>query len=515
MDSPSFGSVKELKQDQGAKVNLVALLDGASTPGIASPPNEPELTFELVTWNGPKDPENPQNWPRHKKLLRSFAPLAVIFSISFCSSIFGSATSVTAQQYGVSEEVMSLGVALFMAGYAVGPLIFAPMAEVVGNLPVLVVALAGCGIFQIPLALARNVTTILVSRFLAGMLGSGGLAVGSGLLADIFGPITRGIAVGTSASIMDLGSTISPIVGAYIVDRYNWRWTAWTSLILCGVVGLLCIALLRESSHNRLLMRRAAHLRRETANPNHRAQAEMASLNPQVLLRKYCTKPIRMFCQEPILIVMTAYLTLVYGTLYLSYQLFPRAFRMRGWNVPTSTLPFAAVGLGVMSALGIFSLFTMTWYKRQWAHAHKAAVDAVPARVPPEDRLPPMILGAVLLPPSLLWFGWSGDTHWVAQVISCFFIGLSLQLIFITGIAYIVDVYLLNTVSAISIHVMVRSLVSASFPLFEGPMYEKLHINWSATLLACLSACIMASPIIFRIHGARIRSWSRFSVGGI
>lgn len=515
MDSPGIFPVKRPKQGQRVQINLVAVPDGASTPGTASPPNEPESKFDLVTWNGLKDPENPQNWPRHKKLLRSFAPLVVIFSISFCSSIFGSATSVTAHQYGVSEEVMSLGVALFMAGYAVGPLIFAPMAEVVGNLPVMVVALAGCGIFQIPLALARNVTTILVSRFLAGMLGSGGLAVGSGLLADIFGPITRGIAVGTSASIMNLGSTISPIVGAYIVDRYNWRWTAWTSLILCGVVGLLCIALLRESSHNRLLMRRAAHLRRETGNPNYRARAEMASLNPQVLLRKYCTKPIRMFCQEPILIVMTTYLTLVYGTLYLSYQLFPRAFRMRGWSVPTATLPFAAVGLGVLSALGVFSLFTMTWYKRQWVRAQKTAVDDVPARVPPEDRLPPMILGAVLLPPSLLWFGWSGDTHWVAQVIACFFIGLSLQLIFITGIAYIVDVYLLNTVSAISIHVMVRSLVSASFPLFEGPMYETLHINWSATLLACLSACIMASPIIFRIHGARIRSWSRFSVGGI
>lgn len=514
MDLTGMRLTDQPKQET-VKVNLIAVPDGASTPGTESPPNELESTLNLITWDGPDDPENPQNWPRKKKLLRSSAPLAVIFSISFCSSIFGSATSVTARQYGVSEEVMSLGVALFMAGYAVGPLIFAPMAEVVGNLPVMAVALAGCAIFQIPLALAQGVTTILVCRFLAGMLGSGGLAVGSGLLADIFGPITRGIAVGTSASIMNLASTISPIAGAYIVDRYSWRWTAWASLIVCGVVGILCIALLRESSHNRILMRRAARLRRETGNESLRARAEMASLDPRVLLRKYCTKPIRMFCQEPILIVMTIYLTLVYGSLYLSYQLFPRAFRIRGWSIPSATLPFAAVGLGVLSALGVFSLFTMTWYKRRWVCAQKAMTDGASTRLPPEDRLPPMILGAVLLPPSLIWFGWTGDTHWVAQVIACFFIGLSLQLIFITGIAYIVDVYLLNTVSAISIHVMVRSLVSASFPLFEGPMYESLHINWSATLLACLSACIMASPIIFKIHGARIRSWSRFSVGGI
>lgn len=511
----SVPTAEKSKQNQSINVNLIALSDGVLTPGTQSPPNEPESKHDLVTWNGPNDLENPQNWPRHKKLLRSLAPLAVIFSISFCSSIFGSATSVTAEEYGVSDELMSLGVALFMAGYAVGPLIFAPMGEVVGNLPVMAVALVGCGIFQIPLALARNVTTILVCRFLAGMLGSGGLAVGSGLLADIFGPITRGIAVGTSASIMNLGSTISPIVGAYIVDRYNWRWTAWASLIVCGIVGILCILLLRETSHNRILMRRAARLRRETGNENLRARSEMASLDPKVLLRKYCTKPIRMFCQEPILIVMTVYLTLVYGSLYLSYQLFPKAFRMRGWSTPAATLPFVAVGLGVLSALGIFALFTLTFYKKNWARAQKTAVDGEPARVPPENRLPPMILGAVLLPPSLLWFGWTGNTHWVAQVISCFFIGLSLQLIFITGIAYIVDVYLLNTVSAISIHVMVRSLVSASFPLFEGPMYGTLHINWSATLLACLSACIMVSPIIFKIHGARIRSWSRFSVGGI
>jgi hypothetical protein len=143
------------------------------------------------------------------------------------------------------------------------------------------------------------------------------------------------------------------------------------------------------------------------------------------------------------------------------------------------------------------------------------SASVTPARIAPESRLPPMVFGAVLLPPALLWFGWTGNTHWIAQVIACYATGLALQIIFISGIVYIVDVYLLNTVSAISIHVMVRSLVSATFPLFEGPMYETLHINWSATLLAGLSAVIMVSPILLIIFGSRIRGWSRFSVGGL
>jgi multidrug resistance protein len=513
-----------VKQTDRAIINLIVMPDGVRTlNGTKTPTNEPESNFEIITWTGPNDPENPQNWPRRMKLLRSSAALTVIFAIAFASSVFGAAADVTAAEYGVSQEVMSLGVALFIAGFATGPLVFAPMAEVVGNAPVLAVALAGCALFQIPLALAQSVVTILVCRFLAGMLGSGGLAVGSGILADIYGPIARGVAVGMSASIMNLGSIIAPIAGAYIVDRCGWRWTAWVTLILCGVVGILAALLLRESSHNRILMRRAARLRRETGNTNLRARAEMASLDPRVLLRKYCTKPVRMFIQEPILIVMTLYLTLVYGTLYLSYQLFPKAFQNRGWRKPTATLPFISVGLGVLAALGLFSLFTMTWYKTRWLASQKAKPEEEAAaaggkgkqstQITPEHRLPPMILGAVILPPALIWFGWSGNAHWISQTIACFFIGMALQLIFTSGIVYIVDTYLVNTVSAISIHVMVRSLVSAVFPIVEGPMYERLHINWSATLLAGISAVIMVSPIVFMIYGSRIRSWSRFSVG--
>ena len=501
------------------KQNSRVQVHGIATPGTCTPPEKP--SFELVEWTGPNDPENPQNWPLHTKLLRSSAPLAVIFSISFASSVFGAATSVTAREYAISQEIMSLGVALFVAGYAVGPLVFAPMAEVMGSSLVLAVALAGCAIFQIPLAVAQNVPTILVSRFLAGTLGAGGLAVGSGILADVYGPIHRGVAVGLSAAVMNLGSTIAPIVGNYVVDRYSWRWTAWITLILQAAVGIHCVFLLRETSHNRILMWRAARLRRETGNENLRARAETISLNPRVLLRKYGTKPVRMFCKEPILQVMTLYLILVYGTLYLSYQLFPRAFQQHGWSVPTSTLPFISVGLGVMSALGVFSWFTLTWYKTRWEVAQKAKEEGATsekssAHIAPEHRLPPMVLGAVLLPPALLWFGWSGNTHWSSQLIACFFIGLALQIIFISGIVYIVDVYQpLNVVSAISIHVMMRSLVSATFPMFEGPMYEALHIDYTATLLAVLAGVIMVSPVLLMVYGSRIRSWSRFSVGGI
>ncbi|KAL5358086.1 major facilitator superfamily domain-containing protein [Aspergillus floccosus] len=462
------------------------------------PPDDPN--FYIVDWKD-NDPDDPQNWPILKKLSFTVVGCSMIFSVAFASSIFGSATSVTAAQFNVGDEVMSLSVALYIAGYAVGPLFFAPFSEIVGHSIPLSMALVGCAIFQIPLALAQNVQTILIARFLNGAIGSGVLAVGSGMMAELWNSVSRAVAIGFNATMMNIGSTVGPIAGSFIVQRYGWRWTGWATLIICGCVGFAALFSIRETSRKRILVLRARRIRKETKNDSYHASFEEEHLSLSVLAQKYFTIPLRMIVQEPILIILTVYLTLVYGTLYLSYQMFPFAFKKRGWAASVASLPFISVTLGVLAAWGTFSLFTLTWYKRQLK---------LKGTTSPEDRLPPMILAACILPPALLWFGWSMQTHWAAQVISCFFIGYSLQLIFMSGVVYLVDVYIARANSAISIHVVVRSLVSASFPLWSTPMYEGLGVEWSATLLAILAAVMLPSPILFRIYGRKIRTWSRF-----
>ena len=68
----------------------------------------------LVTWDGPEDPGNPMNWPLRKKILVTFTFSMTTFVITFSSSVFSTATQVTAVEFGVSEEVMTLGTSLFV-----------------------------------------------------------------------------------------------------------------------------------------------------------------------------------------------------------------------------------------------------------------------------------------------------------------------------------------------------------------------------------------------------------------
>lgn len=63
-----------------------------------------------------------------------------------------------------------------------------------------------------------------------------------------------------------------------------------------------------------------------------------------------------------------------------------------------------------------------------------------------------------------------------------------------------------------SIHVIIRSLIASSFPLWANIMYDHLGIPWGTSLLAFLCIVMLCAPVTFYCFGARIRSWSRFSV---
>lgn len=458
-----------------------------------------------VAFNGPNDPDHPHNWSTLKKLSCLVTINLMIFAVSFSSSIFGTASSKLKDEFNVPNVVVHLDVALFVAGFSVGPLFFAPMSDIAGHLPPCVIGFTACGLSQIPLGLSNKFTVILICRFLAGAFGSSMVACGSGMTAEMYEPLSRAVPLAFGATMINIGSTVSPTAGSYIVARYGWRWTGWVTLILFAAIGVIMVVALRETSPTHILVARARRLRATGGEEAHKAKApfENEAVNFRVIARKYFARPVKLICKEPILIILTVHLTFVYGTLFLTYQLFPYAFRQRGWSATTSSLPFIAVALGVISAPGIVSIFTLTWWKWRWLERGCASE--------PEDRLPPMILGAVIVPVALLWFGWSMNVHWISQVLAGYFIGLGLQLIFISGLVYMVEVYITCANSAVSIHIAVRSFAAASFPLWAQPMYETLGVEYAATTLAVFSALLLAFPILFFKMGLKIRNWSTFA----
>ena len=100
-------------------------------------------------------------------------------------------------------------------------------------------------------------------------------------------------------------------------------------------------------------------------------------------------------CQTnlPKLLILTVYTALVYGILYLTFVAYPYSFEFeRGWSPAVASLSFISMLIGIISAAAMLAIFTKSWYAGRLAKTKE---------LNPEDRLPPMILGSVVLPTGL------------------------------------------------------------------------------------------------------------------
>ena len=210
---------------------------------------------------------------------------------------------------------------------------------------------------------------------------------------------------------------------------------------------------------------------------------------------------------EPIYLVITIYMGFVYGVLFLFFEGFPIAFQeVRGWKPQIASLPFISLAVGVT-----FGVFYTVYNARTTFKRHVDAAAAEGRRFEPEIRLPPMAVGAIVLPIGFFWSAWTSNpgTPWPAQVVAYAFVGFAIDLIFIQGLKYIVDVYLNVANSAISGNTFARSFFGAGFPLFAVGMYHNLGVPWATSVLGFISLAMAPVPLLFHRYGKKIRSFSK------
>lgn len=295
--------------------------------------------------------------------------------------------------------------------------------------------------------------------------------------------------------------------GGFVTDSdLGWRWTAWITLIPSAFFGTVALIATPESYAPVILQRRAARLRRETRNWALHATLDEHPPTLQDFLFKYFLRPFQMLIFEPILLLITIYISFVFGVLFLFFEAYPIAFQeVRHWrNAGVAALPFLGVLVGVLIGIGYIVWISKGRFARKIAKH---------GRVIPEERLVPMIPASVALPVGLFWFGWTShpDVHWAPQVVAGAPIGFAIIVIFMQGINYIIDVYLMFANSGIAANTIVRSALGGGFPLFAVQMFQRLGVDWASSLLGFITVAMIPIPVLFFFFGKTIRSWSRYS----
>lgn len=217
------------------------------------------------------------NWSTFKKVFVTFEICLLTFSVYIGSAIYSAGEETVVKDFGVSQVKATLGLTLFVAGYGLGPMIWAPMSEIpqIGRNPIYIGTLVVFVIFQVPTALAVNFAMLLCFRFLTGFIGSPVLATGGASIGDMFAPNKRAYGIGIWGIAAVCGPVLGPLVGGFAAQAEGWAWTIWELMWLCGFSLVLFIFFLPETSSSNILYRRTRRLRKLTGIQSLRCQPEI------------------------------------------------------------------------------------------------------------------------------------------------------------------------------------------------------------------------------------------------
>jgi len=434
------------------------------------------------------------NWSQRKKFFVTFQICLLTFSVYIGSAIYTAGIPGVMLDFGVSQVAATLGLTLFVAGYGLGPMLWASMSEVpqIGRNPVYIGTLVAFVALQLPVIFAKNFGLLLAFRFITGFVGSPVLATGGASIVDMYSPSKRAYGIGIWGIAAVCGPVLGPLVSGFAAEAKGWTWTIWELMWLSGAALILFIFFLPETSSSNILFRRARRLRKLTGNEKLKSEPEILGeqMTGKEIALMVLVRPFTLNFTEPMVFLLNLYIALVYGLLYIWFESFPIVFNgIYGFTLGKEGLAFLGILIGAFISIPPFF-----WY----LHKYTEPQFNENGELKPEKRLPPAMVGAFFIPICLFWFGWSSrpSIHWIMPIIGSGFFSIGTFFLFNSVLGYLPDAYPDYVASVLAGNDFMRSSFGAGFPLFAAAMYKKLGVGWASSLLAFLSIAFIPIPFV-------------------
>lgn len=189
---------------------------------------------------------------------------------------------------------------------------------------------------------------------------------------------------------------------------------------------LLSFIFLRETYAYAILDRKTKKLRKKTGNTALRSSLDTGRSTKEILTSAI-VRPSKMLIFSPIVFLLSLYMFILYGYLYLIFTAMPSLFQHE-YGFTTGQVGLSYLGIGTGSALGL--LVSGAVSDRMVENLRKKNG----GMFKPEYRLPLMVIAGIAAPVGLFWFGWTAQTqqHWILPIIGTSFLGFGMTLAFVS-----------------------------------------------------------------------------------
>jgi multidrug resistance protein len=255
------------------------------------------------------DPRDPMAFSQTKKWIITNMVAFATLAVAFVSSAYSGGINQILLEFHTSPEIATLGISLFVLGFAIGPLLWAPLSELYGRQVLFFGTYAMLTAFSAAAAGSQNIQSLIILRFFAGAFGSSPLTNAGGVIADMFPASQRGLAMAVFSAAPFLGPTIGPIVGGFVGETVGWRWVEGVMAILSGVLWLLGALIIPETYAPVILRKRAAELSSRTGKVYiSKFEAKGKKTTAGAAFKTALSRPWVLLLKEPIVLLLSIYM---------------------------------------------------------------------------------------------------------------------------------------------------------------------------------------------------------------
>ena len=160
----------------------------------------------------------------------------------------------------------------------------------------------------------------------------------------MFAAKDRGLALSIFGAAPFMGPTLGPIAGGFLAETKGWRWVAGLMAFFAGACWIAGTLLVPETYAPVLLRKRAAKLSQMTAKVyRSKVDVQQGEVTVSEALNAALLRPWILLFREPIVFLLSIYIAIIYGTLYMLFSAFPIVYQVkRGWSEGIGGLAFVS-----------------------------------------------------------------------------------------------------------------------------------------------------------------------------
>ncbi|KAI4131723.1 MAG: hypothetical protein LQ347_002860 [Umbilicaria vellea] len=422
----------------------------------------------------PSDPDNPLNWPIHRRIYVSTVAFAFAFVVAFGATCYTVGIPQVVRKFDVSMTNAILGLSLYLLGIAFAPITTPHLSERFGRSAVYLTSLPIFSLFIVGAGVSQNFATLAVCRFFAGFFGGPCLVLIEG-----------------------------PLVGGFLVAAKGWRWTQWVTLMLALAAYLLGLGM--PETYQRSIMRQRAV--RLGLPPVKLAKAGSGETFREMLQVTLFT-PLKMLVTEPIVIGTSLYLGFNFAVVFSFFISVPVVLGATyAFDIQKVGLAFIAAIVGALLACFTSSLIDRLTTPRLLKRRPDSMIDL-------EHRLYPAMFGGFGILISLFWIGWTASPkfRWASPVLGTFLYVWGNVSVLNSAVPYLFDAYPpAGTLSALTAAASFRLVLAAVLPLVIIQMFQGLTGAWALSTFGFISATMLPLPWILFIWGSTLRARSPYN----